>query len=59
MRATPALRAFADRLRTAGKRPKVIIVAVMRKLLLLAWAVRRSGTPFSPTYAQGAHCTEA
>jgi transposase len=59
MRANPALRAFADRLRAAGTRPKLIIVAVMRKLLLRAWAVLRSGTPFSPTYAQGAHCTAA
>ena len=39
MRANPALRAFADRLRAAGKRPKVVIAAVMRKLLLLAWAI--------------------
>ena len=56
MRANPALRVFADRLRAAGKRPKVIIVAVRRKLLLLAWAVLRSGTLFSPTYAQSALC---
>ena len=47
-------RCCADRLRAAGKRPEVMIVAVMRKLLLLAWALLRSGTPFSPTYAQGA-----
>ena len=44
MRANPALRAFAVRLRAAGKRPKVIIVAVMRKLLLLAWAVSAAAT---------------
>jgi transposase len=50
MRANPALRAFADRLRAAGKRPKVVIAAVMRKLLLLAWAILRSGRPYSPTY---------
>jgi transposase len=59
MRANPALRAFADRLRAAGKRPNVVIVAVMRKLLLLAWAVLRSATPFSPTCAPGAHGTAA
>jgi transposase len=53
MRANPTLRAFADRLRRAGKRPKVIVVAVMRKLLL-AWAILRTGQPFSPTYALGA-----
>jgi transposase len=50
MRANPTLRAFADRLRRAGKRPKVVVVAVMRKLLLLAWAILRSGQPYSPTY---------
>ena len=53
MRANPTLCAFADRLRAAGKRPKVI-VAVMRKLLLLAWAILRTGQPFSPTHAPGA-----
>ena len=50
MRANPALRTFADRLRAAGKRPKVVIAAVMRKLLLLAWAILRSGQPYSSTY---------
>jgi transposase len=47
MRANPALRAFAERLRAAGKRPKVVVVAVMRKLLELAWTLLRSGQPFS------------
>jgi transposase len=50
MRTNPTLRVFADRLRAAGKRPKVIVAAVMRKLLLLAWAILRSGQPYSPTY---------
>ena len=50
MRANPALRGFADRLRAAGKRPKVV-VAVVRTLLLLAWAILRTGQPFSPAYA--------
>ncbi len=50
MRANPALRTFADRLRAAGTRPTVVIAAVMRKLLLLAWAILRSGRPYSPTY---------
>jgi transposase len=50
MRANPTLRAFGRRLRTAGKRPKVIVVAVMRKRLLLAWAILRSGQPYSPAY---------
>ena len=42
--------AFGDRRRRAGKRPKVIVVAVMRKLLLLARALLRSGQSFSPAY---------
>ena len=35
-RKNPALATFASRLKGAGKRPKVVIVAVMRKLLVLA-----------------------
>jgi transposase len=34
-RSNPVLRPFADRLRAGGKKPKQIIVAVMRKLLIL------------------------
>ena len=29
---------------------KVVITAVMRKLLLLAWTLLRTDQPFSPTY---------
>jgi transposase len=50
MRANPALRVFAERLRAKGKRPKVVITAVMRKLLLLAWTLLRTGQPFSATH---------
>jgi transposase len=50
MRANPALRVFAERLRARGKRPKVVITAVMRKLLLLAWTLLRTGQSFSPIY---------
>jgi transposase len=49
MRANPVLRAFAERLRAKGKRPKVVITAVMRKLLLLTWTLLRTGQSFSPT----------
>jgi transposase len=51
-RTTPARRAFAERLRAAGKCPKVVVVAVMRKLLELVWTLLRSGQPFS--VSQGA-----
>jgi len=44
------LRAFAERLRAKGKPPKVVITAVMRKLLLLAWTLLRTGQPFSCTH---------
>ena len=46
-RYNPNLRAFAGRLEEAGKRPMVIICAVMRKLLVTAWAVLRSAKPFT------------
>jgi hypothetical protein len=48
MRHNPILRAFAQRLRAAGHAPKSIIVAVMRKLLHLAYGVLKSGQPFDP-----------
>lgn len=40
------LRAFAERLRAAGKPPKVIRIALARKLLILANAVLRENRPF-------------
>ena len=45
-RFNPSLRAFADRLKAAGKRPKVVLTAVARKLVVLANAILRSGTPW-------------
>jgi transposase len=50
MRCNPVLRVFAERLRAKGKRPKVVITAVMRTLLLLAWTLVRTGQPFSPIH---------
>ena len=50
MRANPALRACAERLRATGKRPEVVLTAVMRKLLLLAWTLLRTGQPSSSTH---------
>ena len=49
-RHNPILRAFAERLAERGKSGKVIICAVMRKLLHLAWGVLRSGRPFDPNF---------
>lgn len=53
MRCNPILKAFADRLRCAGKRGKQIVVAVMRRLLVLAYGVVKSGQPFDPEIGCG------
>jgi transposase len=47
-RYNPALRAFSERLRRAGKAAKVRLVAVARKLLVIANAVLRDGRPWEP-----------
>jgi transposase len=47
----PALHVFAQRLLDAGKPTMAVIAAVMRKLLLLAHAILKSGRPFDPNYA--------
>ena len=41
---------FAHRLKRKGKPGKVIIAAVMRKLIHIAFGVLRSGSPFNPDY---------
>jgi transposase len=50
-RHNPALKAFRDRPSARGKKPKVILTAVARKLLVIANAVVRSGLPWSPELA--------
>jgi transposase len=47
MRCNPILADFASRLRTRGKRSKQIIAAVMRRMLVLAYGVLKSGRPFT------------
>lgn len=42
-------RAFRDRLAAAGKAPLVILGAMMRKLVHVAFGVLKSGKPFDPT----------
>lgn len=44
----PPLRAFRERLAKAGKKAKVILVAVARKLVVLANAILRAGRRWSP-----------
>ena len=51
VRHNPALKAFRDRLSARGKKPKVILTAVARKLLVIANAVIRTGRPWHPQLA--------
>ncbi|WP_416056183.1 IS110 family transposase [Stenotrophomonas maltophilia] len=44
----PTLKAFAERLSKKGKPFKVIMCALMRKLIHLVWGVLKSGRPFEP-----------
>jgi transposase len=44
----PAIRAFYQRLRAAGKPAKVALTACMRKLLTILNAIARDGTPWQP-----------
>ncbi len=46
----PLLRAYAERLAERGVCKMQIVVAVMRKLLHLAYGVLKSGQPFDPHY---------
>lgn len=50
MRTNPVLRALADRLRRRNKPKMVIVAAVMRKLLHIAYGVLKHQTPFDPNY---------
>lgn len=50
MRHHPILKAFAERMANNGLTPKQVIVAVMRKLLHLAYGVLKSPQPFDPHY---------
>jgi transposase len=51
-RHNPALRAFSDRLKQAGKAAKVRLVAVARKLLTIANAIVRDQKPWEATHGQ-------
>src|SRR5437764_2643652 len=49
-RYNPALKAFRDRLAAAGKKPKVIIVAVMRKMITTLNAMLRDSVLWQPQF---------
>jgi transposase len=50
-RFNPTLKAFSQRLKAAGKKPKVAIVAVMRKLIITLNAMVRHRLPWRPANA--------
>ncbi|MDQ3333280.1 MAG: IS110 family transposase [Planctomycetota bacterium] len=47
----PAIRSFAERLAAAGKRPKVILAACMRKLLVILNTLVKNNTHWNPQTA--------
>ena len=49
----PAIKAFAERLAARGKPKKVIIAAVMRKLVHICYGVLKHQTPYDPAKAVG------
>jgi transposase len=51
VRYNAAMKAFKERLVTRGKKAKVILTAVARKLLVIANAVVRTGRPWDPEMA--------
>jgi transposase len=53
MRCCPAYKAFAARLAARGKPKKVIIVAVMRKLVHIVYGVLKHRTPYDPAKVLG------
>jgi transposase len=50
VRYNPLMLAFYNKLLTNGKPKKVALIAVMRKLLVLAFGVLKSGKPFDINY---------
>ena len=53
MRHCPGCRAFVDKLSARGKVKKVIIGAVMRKLLHIIYGILKHRTPYDPVKAWG------
>jgi transposase len=54
MRYNPAIVALVTRLKARGRlKPKQIVVAAMRKLLVLCFGVLKTGKPFDPAIAMG------
>jgi transposase len=49
LRFNPLVRALGERLKQKGKAKMSILGAAMRKLLMLAYSVMKSGRPFAPS----------
>ena len=54
IRYNPVVAAFRARLLANGKHPMIIVCAIMRKLIYLAFGVLKSGRPFDPSIAAAA-----
>jgi transposase len=51
IRCNEPIKAFSERLKKAGKPPKVVIVACMRKLLTIMNSMLKKNEPWSPNFA--------
>lgn len=51
MRFNPVMAAFAKRLLAQGKPKMVVVCAIMRKLVHMAFGILKSGRPFDPNFA--------
>jgi transposase len=49
----PLIQPLIERMQQDGRKPMVIVGAVMRKLLHLAYGVLKTGKPFDPNYLSG------
>jgi transposase len=53
IRINPWLRSYYRRLRAAGKRPKVAMIAAMHKLLMAIYSVAKNRRPFVAPLSAG------
>ena len=50
MQHNPVIISFSQRLKERGKNGKVIVCAIMRKLIHLIFGILKSGKPFDPNF---------
>lgn len=51
MQSSPDMIKFTQKLKSKGKNGKVIVIAIMRKLLHLVFGVLKNNSPFMPNFA--------